>query len=235
MIPFSIDCDKMEGSNLTRILGEKFMKEDKDTFLKIMNYEPYEPDEKLDNAVSLCSLGGDVFSEKDNFSLCSVSSEEDTSDDDSNVVERLASDNIFAEKSIMDMPLQRRNSTGRIIPKIDIIRPEIYSTQHFKNRDNQEIPYFAPLTANNAVAMPQSHHGSFFRPQNNINAGNQFHKNTFDELLINLEISMRRTEMTRSAVMKQANSFYGNDTPTMSRATSPSHNGLPVCKKRKSI
>ena len=226
MIPLNIEYDEMEESNLTKILEERFMKEDKDTFLKIMNYEPYELDEKLDDVVSLCSLGGDVFSDYDNFSLCSVSSEEDTSDDDSNLVERLAGNNIFGEKCAKDMPLQRRNSTGRIIPKIDFIHPDKYASQQFNTG----------YAANNAVVTPQSHHESFFRPQNTINSGNSFHKYTFDELLINLEISMKRTEMTRSAVMKQANSFYrNNDTPAMSRATSPIHNEMPVCKKRKTI
>ena len=238
MIPFNIEHDEMTDSNFTKILCDKFMNDDKDTFQKIMNYEPYELDEKLDDVVSLCSVGGDVFSDTDNFSLCSVSSEEDTSDDDSNHVQRLAGDHIFREeeKCNLDMPIQRRNSTGRIIPKIDFIRPDMYTSQQFKSRDKVEIPSFAAYTAHNEVVTPQS--SQPFRSQNTINTGNSFCKYSFDKLLTNLEISMRRTEMTRSAVLKQANSFYGNSNvpcSTKSRAISPCSNKSPVRKKRKSI
>merc|ERR1711862_649543 len=82
-----------------------------------------------------------------------------------------------------------------------------------------EVPLCTPdAVINRGIIIPNlgpSPFSSLQDPQQiDTNIGQQpasFQKYSFSELLTNLEISMRRTEMTRSAVLlNQSNSCYGS-------------------------
>lgn len=162
------------------------------TFLKIMNSCLRNVDKPVDDEISLCSLTDDtIFSSvQSGFSLCSITSEEFSSDDgDSDLSLCSIDEDIF--DAFMDTTSTIMPNNNKMAQNLTIL-PEI-------------PPFTMPsCEASKEIDAPsaQSTLSPYLKLQNK--------KRTFDEHLTNLEISMRRTEMTRSVVLKQSKLFYGN-------------------------
>jgi len=214
--------------------------------------------DESDDDVSLCSISDGIFSDDDSdISLSSVSSEDFFSDDDSDLSLCSVSKDFFSDEvenrndDIMQGLITPEPETLFPLSTSQIIDTELPSSKSsFVLNKRIVIPELGPIfplsksqkidiefpsckprfMLNEGFVTPNSENVSLLLKSQKIGIELPSCKYNFSDLITNLEISMRRTEMTRSAVLSnQINSCYVKSTQYSTKycATFP-YNSKPI-------
>ena len=195
-------CRNFE-SILSQVRNKRTIGKGEDTFTKVMNYRTSKSSKNVDDSddISLSSVTSDIFSENDNHCSTISDMDEDVFTEDHN------DRSIFAvDESIFDKTNDKNSAMlERHISLSSGSLPLLIKSQDF------EISSFKPRNiSKNSIVTPDSQH--LYNEIKTQYTTEPFlcSKTKFDELLAKLELAMKRTEVTRSEVLKYTHLCNGH-------------------------
>ena len=200
--PSDIACAQNTNAVLSFIQKKRSMNHETDALQKILKYDASEFIKNVDTSedeLSLCSVTDSIFSDDDSdLSMCSISGEDSFSGKKNDLNQFCINVEMFDEFEDKDLPTPKNsNAQASILP----------ATKSY-NIGKEASSFECKYMHNKGIVTPDSQNQSPVLKPQNINSEVYSYKYTFNDLLTKLEISMRRTEVTRSEVLKQNNLFY---------------------------